>query len=1145
MLPGVSGSLVSGHFLEQELARSFAGELGEATREEASVSMRRLWTHQSGALGPASALRCILDVAAMPLAAALGFEAGDVRITADHAFAFVVLRVPSGATVPLLVTAWGGGLDTLWRTAVRLGASEGAAWCLCCNARALRLVDARHTYARRFVEFDFEAALASPAAFTALWGLLRADAFSAPAGAATAASRHSSADTAAPLIDRICEASALRAVGVCAALRHGVFEALVELLQAFITAGRRGLAARPDGPIDDVFEQALTIVYRVLFLLYAEARNLMPVWHPVYSESYAAEALRSLAERPGRSAGLWQTLQAMSRLSHLGCRAGRLRVTAFNGRLFSPDETPLAESCAVDDEAVRRAILALSTEISRGGRGRTRISYRDLGVEELGSVYESILEYEPRVAVADPERAPASISVHLEPGSGKRKATGTFYTPRPITEYLVRSVLDPLLADAPAEAILQLRVLDPSMGSGAFLVAACHHLAAAYEAALVREGACRAADIDDAERAGFRRAIAQRCLFGVDLNPMAVQLARVSLWLTTLAADRPLTFLDHHLRVGDSLVGASLDDIGRQPPGRGSGRGRSPGAATLPLFDRADLEQTLRSVLPVRGRIEQEPGDSVDSIRSKEAALAALQQPGSVLFPWKAVADLWCACWFWDAAAAVPDRRVFGDLAAAILHGRSSLPPPSARGWHDAARGIAARRRFFHWTLEFPEVFFDGGGRPLASAGFDAVVGNPPWDMLRADDGSGAARSAARQLTVFARESGLYTFSGDGHANLYQLFTERALRLTRRGGRIGLVVPWGLAGDHGCAGLRRWLFEHADTETLVGFDNTAGVFPIHRSVRFLAVIATAGGRTNNIRCRFGERDPHALDTIPHSARDLTSTHYPLTLTPSFIRRLSGDDLSIPDIRTGDDLAIVERVSARFPRLASAAGWGVEFSRELNATEDRRYFQRGAGQMPVIEGKHLDPFRVRLESCGFHILEQDAATVVDPDRTFRRARLAYRDVASATNRLTLIAAVVPQGCLTTHTLFCLRTALAPCDQAFLCGLLNSFVANFLVRQRVTTHVSAGLLGRIPAPRPARDTAVFREAAELSSLLAASPDPERHDAYPRLQALIASAYQLTQGEFSYVLASFPLVDIRTRKAAFREFGRISPPGQPAGC
>src|SRR5262249_39711249 len=152
-----------------------------------------------------------------------------------------------------------------------------------------------------------------------------------------------------------------------------------------------------------------------------------------------------------------------------------------------------------------------------------------------------------------------------EAGSGLRKATGTFYTPQPIAEYVVRRTLAPLAATASSDRLLSLRIIDPSMGSGAFLVAACRYLAGAYEAALVREGQVHPGDVDDDDRASMRRLIAERCLYGVDLNPMAVQLARLSLWLATLAADRPLSFLDHRLLTGDSLLGAWLANL-KQPP---------------------------------------------------------------------------------------------------------------------------------------------------------------------------------------------------------------------------------------------------------------------------------------------------------------------------------------------------------------------------------------------------------------------------------------------------------------------------------------------------------------------------------------------------------------------------------------------------
>jgi hypothetical protein len=208
--------------------------------------------------------------------------------------------------------------------------------------------------------------------------------------------------------------------------------------------------------LDDAFEQALTVVYRLVFLLFAEARALVPVWHPV-RESYSLDALRTLVEGTKGPEGIWEALRAITRLAHAGCLAVDLKVTPFNGRLFAPARTPLAERQELDEEAAQRAILALSTRQSDRG-GRERIAYRDLGVEQLGAVYETLLDYEP-------VRAP---HVMLRPGSGVRKATGTFYTPQPIAEYLVRRTLGPLVHDASPERILQLRIVDPSMGSGAF-----------------------------------------------------------------------------------------------------------------------------------------------------------------------------------------------------------------------------------------------------------------------------------------------------------------------------------------------------------------------------------------------------------------------------------------------------------------------------------------------------------------------------------------------------------------------------------------------------------------------------------------------------------------------------------------------------
>ena len=855
-------------------------------------------------------------------------------------------------------------------------------------------------------------------------------------------------------------------------------------------------------------------MYRILFLLFAEARGLVPRWHPIYRDSYTIEALRGPIEMLPRPVGIWEALQAIARLAHHGCRIGALRVPPFNGRLFSPAHAPLADRAPLDDRIVRKAMLALTTRQGRGGF--ERIAYGDLGVEQLGGVYERLLDFDP----AGFAGAPGTL-VRAE----RRKSTGAFYTPRPLTEYLVRRALAPLVHDAAPEAILALRILDPAMGSGAFLVAACRYLASAYEAALVREGGFSSEDITDRERAEFRRAIAQRCLYGVDINPMAVQLGRLSLWLATLSSDRPLTFLDHRLRTGNSLVGASPADIARQPPG-GNTRAR-PGA--LPLFGDDACDTILRDAIDVRSRIATEPGDTVEQVRAKELALGALHHAGAPVERWKEVCDLWCGVWFgglgWRRGS-VP----FGALADEIL-GRGRLPEHVAAPLVAQIRAIAAHERFFHWTFEFPEIFRDARGEPLPAPGFDAIVGNPPWEMLRGDRGDAGARDTARtaaaKLTHFARGSGVYTAQGDGHVNLYQLFLERSLGLLRHGGRLGMVLPSGLATDRGAAPLRRRLLDRTHVDALVSLENRDRMFPVHRSLKFLLLSATGGGRTTTIPCRFGVRRPDALDRLPELGPDGDA----VTLTRTLVERLSGEQIAVPDVRSTRDLDVLHAIVFTTPALGDAGGWHVHFGRELNATDDRRHFTSGRQGLPVVEGKHLGPFVVDVSAARLRIAPSQAAKLVDPARTFGRARLAYREVASATNRLTLIAAIVPAGAITTHTVFCLKSLLDDESQWYLCGMLNSYVANYLVRLRVSTHVSSGIIDRLPMPAPYRDESHFHQIAALASALGTRRAGAA--AHARLQALAAREYGLESPQFRHILETLPLVDRADRDAALTAF------------
>jgi hypothetical protein len=476
----------------------------------------------------------------------------------------------------------------------------------------------------------------------------------------------------------------------------------------------------------------------------------------------------------------------------------------------------------------------------------------------------------------------------------------------------------------------------------------------------------------------------------------------------------------------------------------------------------------------------------------------------------------------------------FSALADAIVAGHGALPRATADAYLRHADSIARSRRFFHWELEFPEVFFAADGTRLPAGGFDAVIGNPPWDMIRADAGSADARTRSRddiaRFLRFTRDSGAYEAQSDGHANRYQLFLERAMSLTRSGGRLGLVLPSGLATDHGSSRLRSRLLGRCAVDALVGFDNRRGVFPIHRSVRFLLLTATAGSPTRAIACRLGEHDPASLEEIGDGPAH-TNPSFPIRITPALLERISGDELTIPDLRCAADLAIAERAAALFAPLGSQAGWASRFGRELNATDDRQHFHEAGSGLPIIEGKQIAPFRVAVASSRHAVAGDDARRLLKSSR-HERARLCYRDVASATNRLTLIAAILPAGCVSTHTVFCLRTRLPIGAQHFLCGVFNSFVVNYLVRLRVTTHVTTAMVERLPIPRRDDGPRAFREIAALSRLLARRPDPT---ASARLQALVAALYRLSAAEFEHILGTFPLIPRQERDAALDRYLR----------
>ena len=1092
MIPGLTGSLLS-----HEAVSGALEVIRRSSSAPPDYRWFRTWHNQiAREMGPTSTARQVFDRVAAPLAARLGLRLVPAATPAISRSVHAVLHTDRSAVATLLATEWGRDPGSAWNEAVRLGIAHDLRWCVCITGTALRIIDATHTYTRRFAEFDLVTTAHDVTSASVLVALLQSDAF----------------DQTETAMDRAVAISDRHRTAVRTALQQGVHEALILLLRAFAAARPR----RRQAPADALFEESLVVIYRILFLLFAEARGLVPKWHPVYRDSYTIESLREPAERLPRPPGLWESIQAIARLAHRGCRAGTLRVPPFNGRLFSPVHAPLAESLMLDDGVVREALLALTTH--QQGAVRRRIAYSDLGVEQLGGVYERILDYAPLRSASGPR----SLTLTRV---GRRKATGTFYTPRALTEFLVRRALAPLVAGASADQILSLRVVDPAMGSGAFLVAACRYLAGAYESALIRDQASEGSDITDADRAGFRRLIAQRCLFGVDINPMAVQLARLSLWLATLARDKPLTFLDHHLRVGNSLAGVFIEDLLRPPRPRKS----RPALLHLPLFDVDLLEKEMKPVVESRLRLALQPDDSVEHVRSKEQLLASVQRPDGPLAVWQRVANLWCADWF-SGAGEPRCAAAFGALADEVLGRGRVMPGHISTPLLDHAQAVAARERLFHWQLEFPEVFLEADRDGANHVGFDAVVGNPPWEVLRGDRGP----SDDIALTDFSRRSGVYSWQGAGHANLYQLFLERAVRLTRRGGRVAIVVPSGFALDHGCARLRSAVMDLTSIDTFVTLENRDALFPIHRALKFLLVTATRGGRTTRIPCRAGVRSPWELAQVPDIGDDRA-----LDLPRSIVEKFSGDQLAVPEIREQLDADILSRVVFGFPPLSSADGWGVSFGRELNATDDREHFsgRPNHGSLPVLEGKQIQPFVAHVDRATKYVGRTIATRLLHAN-TFTSPRLAYRDVASASNRLTLIAAMIPGGVVTTHTLFCLKGRVSRDLHVFLCGILNSFVANYLVRMRVGTHVTVSIIERLPVPRPDTDSLDFRRIVSLTDRVITTQSPR---AIAEIQGSVAHLYRLSSQHFQHVLDTFPLIPADERAAAMDAY-LASTPGGP---
>ena len=856
-----------------------------------------------------------------------------------------------------------------------------APWAVVTNGKLWRLYSQRaHSKATNYYEIDLEEILAAsgpkadPAdSFRYFWLLFRAQAFK------PAEVLREGKTVRLSFLDQLLTESEDYAKELGERLKGRVFdEVFPHLAEGFITyiQQRDGLAAAEisEDVLNRVFQGTLTLLYRLLFLLHAEARDLLPVKEV---RGYWEASLKKLKDGIAKSAGtiedevpikikkqyskdqynLYDWLTNLFTIIDRGDSS--LNVPVYNGGLFlsqpsNDDDTPEAEaarflsSTKLADHFLARAIDLLARDEDSKRHDLVPIDYKSLGVRHLGSIYEGLLEFKLCIAAEklaivkekgrevyapfkdltdrDQERAARQKrvvtkgKVYLENDKRERKATGSYYTPDYIVKYIVEHTVGPVLQEkferlrhrlreaqkwnrdmtalarskrepeskydhGPAvelkwsglvDELFDIKVLDPAMGSGHFLVEAVDlitdktldflnsfpwnpvraHLIDMRET-ILRQMEEQGINIDEKRLTDvnlLKRHVLKRCIYGVDLNPMAVELAKVSLWLNCFTLGAPLSFLDHHLRYGNSLIGVTVKEVREAIEGKGLSVDTSDTRAQFSLFGSRFAGLLLATDL-MRHVGEMSDVTSAQVKQSRDEYGRA----SSALQPFKRILDIYTSHWFGNGSK--PRRQNVKSSPPAIQFLKSSeaervvnanlesdlkvaLKNLSPEDYHVAemALKIARTRRFFHWELEFPEVFY--GPRPGSQTviergednGFDAVIGNPPFiDKKRIVRNFVELDNFWQESRQFSTASGIY--------DVYMLFLELATRICKPNGRLGLLtpIPW-LTQSEGTR-IRKHLLESGALEIL---DFSADKHFRDALVKVVAVILRRGSNSPSI-----------------------------------------------------------------------------------------------------------------------------------------------------------------------------------------------------------------------------------------------------------------------------------------------------------
>ncbi len=785
----------------------------------------------------------------------------------------------------------------------------------------------------------------------------------------------------------------------------------------------------PDAELQEVRDAALVLLYRLLFLLYAEDRDLLPVRDSRYDNYSLRDRVRGeIGQRKddgdvfSTSAGqYWAVIDDLCRAIDAGDAS--IGLPPYNGGLFDRQRTPLLAHIRLNDAIVADVIDRLSFEETP--QGRKYINYRDLSVQQLGSIYERLLEHE--VYREDGE-------IIVRPNKFARKGSGSYYTPDDLVQLILKETLEPLIAERfsafqdrtgelgesrdseghrlgllkrhdPAERLLELRICDPAMGSGHFLVSlvdimADHVITAMAEAESTvdwgeyvspladRVETIRNTILHNAEEMGWtidasqlddrhivRRMVLKRCVYGVDKNPMAVELAKVSLWLHTFTVGAPLSFLDHHLRCGDSLFGSwvrpamdRVHELGGElllhEPMRRAMRAASAMQVIESLTD-AEIAEAHRSK------------DIFDEVREMTEPLDAFLSLLHALD--------------WVGLRSAEDRAAI----QAFLDGQFGDPIEIAKGALEAssgnrhaahfasilstARTLIAEEKFLNWQAVFPGVWSSWEGAEL-SGGFDAVVGNPPWDRVklqqvewfeaRCREIALATRAADRKRMIeelvasedplardyaranqraengarMARACGDYPLLASGDVNLYSLFVERAMMIVKRQGIVGLLTPSGIASDKTASKFFKGVATEGRLKALYDFENGrqgTGYSPffadVHRSFKFCVLVASPSPTPSPAQCAFFLHDVSELDD-PERCFELTAENF-ASVNPN-----TG---TAPIFRSRRAAALTTAVYGRLPVLVDrssgeeVSAWPVKYSTMFHMTNDSHLFRTRA------------------------------------------------------------------------------------------------------------------------------------------------------------------------------------------------------------